>query len=162
MKRFLKKIHKTTSGYAILFTVALVSIISLIALGLTNAAYKEIILSSVAKDSETAFYQADTASECALYADNQTQIPVDTTITSWTCGVDTTGANQVLDITPSGDRSLGYNILPHTPTSPNPCFNIAVTKTVGFPSTTTIASRGYNTCNTSNIRTVERQINANY
>jgi hypothetical protein len=134
MKRFLKKQYIATGGYAILFTVALVSIISVIALGLTNAAYKEIILSSVAKDSETAFYQADTASECALYADNQL-MPADPTITSWTCG------NQLLDITPSGDRSLGYNIIPHTLASPNPCFNIAVTKTQDFPILTTIASR---------------------
>jgi hypothetical protein len=162
MKIIFKKKYQTTDGYAILFTVALVSIISVIALGLTNAAYKEIILSSVAKDSETAFYQADTASECALYADNQTQIPVDTTITSWTCGLDVTGVNQSFVVAPSTDRSLGYSITPQTPSSPNPCFNIAVTKTAGFPSMTTIASKGYNTCNTSNIRTVERQINASY
>lgn len=156
MNKFLLK-NKNQKGYAILFTVIIVSAISVITAGLTNAAYKQLILSSLAKDSQAAFYQADTAGDCALYADRvlgATAPNVTTTGGSWTCG----GAT--LTVTPTGGGS--YTIYPSGSegTSLNPCFRITATKsTIAGPLTvTTISAKGYNICNTSNLRTVEREI----
>lgn len=149
--------QKNQKGYAILFTVIIVSAISVITAGLTNAAYKQLILSSMAKDSQAAFFQADTAGDCALYADRVLgAIPPNITTTggSWTCG----GAT--LTVTPTGG---GYTIFPTSAVSNStePCFRITVTKdpVIVFPLIrTTISAKGYNICNTSNIRTVEREI----
>ena len=85
------------NGYAILFTVVIISIISLLAIGLSNSTYKQLILSSVSTDSQVSFFQADTAVECALYAD-----VVDTLNESspspWHCGIDSKGGDIILDI----------------------------------------------------------------
>lgn len=151
-----KKIKKQ-NGYAILFTVVIVSAISVITAGLSNTAYKQLILSSLAKDSQSAFYQADTAEECALYADRINPSNIINLGGVWTCG----GAS--LDV--AGSMTAGYTILPISAilNSTAPCFRIDVTKTnrtVG-PDTfidTKISSKGYNICNTSNLRTVEREV----
>ncbi|MFA6392714.1 MAG: hypothetical protein WCW54_01330 [Candidatus Paceibacterota bacterium] len=150
---------KYDKGYAILFTVVVVGIISMITIGLSNAAYKQIILSSVAKDSTTAFYQSDIASECALYADNTyNMVPPSN---PWTC------AGNSLSF-PAG-VSLGgvttYNIDPAgtNGTSINKCFRITATKSIVLDTITTdIQAKGYNICNMSNSRTVERAIQINY
>jgi hypothetical protein len=165
-KIFLK--NKNKKGYAILFTIVIVSAIAVITAGLSSTAYKQLILSSLAKDSQTAFYQSDTASDCGLYADRvlgtTTPPNIITTGGSWTC------ANDNLTITPTGGGS--YTILPVAAdgNSLNPCFRITVTKTTSGTGTildpiivkTKIQAKGYNICNMSNPRTVEREIEINY
>lgn len=125
MKNYFLKINKLTQknqkGYAILFTIVVVSAISVITAGLTNAAYKQLILSSLAKDSQAAFYQSDTAGDCALYADRKNPSGIITTGGSWTCG----GAD--LNVTPLSGGS--YTIYPVDEDILTPCFRIDVTKT---------------------------------
>lgn len=152
---------KNQKGYAILFTVIIVSAISVITAGLSNTAYKQLILSSLAKDSQAAFYQSDTATDCALFADQRDfENPVFTTGGAWSCG----GFN--LNVTSFG--VAGYKIEPQNQTSRNPCFRISVDKTMeddglgNIETKTEISAKGYNICDTSNIRTVEREIQINY
>lgn len=152
--------NKTEKGYAILFTVVIVSAISVITAGLTNAAYKQLILSSLAKDSQLAFYQADTAADCGLYADIKNPSGIITTGGAWSCG------SQSLTVS-APDVNGSYTILPINDTVQTPCFRIIVNKTI-VPSLpddiiqTKISAKGYNTCNVSNPRTVEREIEINY
>lgn len=113
---------KKQKGYAILFTVVIVSAISVITAGLSNAAYKQLVLSSLAKDSQLAFYQADTAGDCALYADRVNPFNIITTGGPWSCG------NSSLVVTPT--TGGGYTIYPTDQNSTNPCFRIDVTKTI--------------------------------
>lgn len=68
MKRLLVKI-KDRKGFAILFTVLISAIVLAIALGISNIAYQETVLSSSAKEADAAFFAADTGAECALYWD---------------------------------------------------------------------------------------------
>ncbi|MFA7000083.1 MAG: hypothetical protein WC241_03100 [Candidatus Paceibacterota bacterium] len=145
-------------GYAILFTVVVVGIISMITIGLSNAAYKQIILSSVAKDSTTAFYESDIASECALYADNTYNMAPPN---PWTCAGNTltfpagtsVGGTTNYSIDPSGTNG----------TSIDKCFRVTATKTIVLDTiTTNIQAKGYNICNMNNSRTVERAIEINY
>ena len=155
MKRNNSKKFKE-DGYAILFTVMIVAIISMITMGLSNAAYKQIILSSVAKDSTTAFYQSDIASECALYLDNQyNMVPPSGTGSPWTCG-----GYQLIYSNPSpGVYSLG----PVNESDSGKCFRVDVTKTnTGSAIATEVLARGYNICDKSNIRTVERAVQIDY
>lgn len=163
MLKFFTK-NKKQKGYAILFTVVIVSAISVITAGLSNAAYKQLILSSLAKDSQLAFYEADTAGDCALYADlveypkllEATPSGIFSTPpgTPWSCG----GLN--LKIV-SAELSSGYSLNPPQEDSLDPCFRIDVKKdtTSAPPHTiTTITAKGYNICKISNLRTVEREI----
>jgi hypothetical protein len=159
MKRTKDKTKK--GGYAILFTVVIVGIISMITIGLSNAAYKQMILSSVAKDSTTAFYQADIASECALYMDNESNnpaVPPTSGSASWTC------AGNSLTYTASGSSPITLvNLEPATENSSNKCFRALVTKTESPTSISTeVQAKGYNICEKANSRTVERAIKVNY
>lgn len=143
-------------GYAILFTVVIVGIISMITIGLSNSAYKQTILSSVAKDSATAFYQADIGSECALYADKMLFFSPDQTSTKYNC------AGHIMDY--SNPIADNYQLVPENQNTTAKCFRIEVSKkddAVIGPSTE-ILSKGYNMCNKGNLRTVERGIKVTY
>ena len=149
------------NGYAIMFTVILVSIISLIGIGLSNTTYKQLLLSSGAKDSQTAFYMSDMATECALYVDNVLKVVNEGVITypaQFNCGIDNNGDNY----------ELGYNFVNPVytfellnPSSDEPCFNFQIEK-LDDGARTTITASGYNICDTSNSRTVERTIEVTY
>ena len=60
---------KNNKGFVILFSMLISSLILLISAGIFNVVQKEVVLSSYAKESQRAFYAADSALECALYAD---------------------------------------------------------------------------------------------
>lgn len=164
MKKFFIK-KKNQKGYAILFTIVIVSAVSVITAGLSNTAYKQIILSSLANDSQSAFYQSDTATDCALYADRveAIKLPPETNVIlnggSWSCG----GVNlDVVQINGNGD----YTIYPtsNVLTSSDPCFKIDVLKDKTDPLfiKTTIRAKGYNICDITAPRTVEREIEIKY
>lgn len=155
MRKICTKNNKQ-NGYAILFTIVIVSAISVITAGLTNAAYKQLVLSSLAKDSQSAFYKADTAVDCALYADRKNPGEIITNGGSWSCG----GENLTVNLLEGGN----YTINPTNDTALTPCLRITVTK-VAIPGPlieTTMSARGYNICNLNNIRTVEREIQIKY
>ena len=143
------------NGYAILFTIVVVSIITMISMGLANTAFKQMILSGVARDSTTAFYEADLGSECALYADSQPN-GLEGLPTPLTCAGYSLSFIKVIN----GGQTT-YTLNPSE--NPDKCFFITITKTVvGDTITTNIQAKGYNICNMSNSRTVERAIEINY
>lgn len=156
MKIFGKK-QKGNRGYAILFAVVVIGIISMITIGLSNAAYKQMILSSVAKDSMIAFYQADMAAECALFFDNEEDISNRADNYTFTC------ANNTLTFKKDSPAVNSYLITPPSETSTDKCFRIDITKTVTESLVSTeINAMGYNICNKSSLRTVERSLKIKY
>ncbi|MDB5195448.1 MAG: seg [Parcubacteria group bacterium] len=58
-------------GITLLIAVILSSVVLSVALALLDISYKQILLASSAKQSQYAFYNADSAMECALYWDQQ-------------------------------------------------------------------------------------------
>lgn len=56
-------------GFTLLLAALLASLLSSLALAIFNIAQKEVILSSIGRDSQFAFYAADAGAECALYWD---------------------------------------------------------------------------------------------
>ena len=64
------KHQPTQSGFAMLYSVLLVSLMLTIAVSISSLTLKQTILSNLAKDSGIAFYQADAAVECGLYQES--------------------------------------------------------------------------------------------
>lgn len=74
MNIFFKKINYTKNrnkklGFALLFSVITASILLSIGLSVFNISLKELLLSTASRDSQIAFYSADSARECAIYWD---------------------------------------------------------------------------------------------
>lgn len=57
-------------GVVILYAVLLVSVVLTISLGVFNITYRQLVLSSLTRESEVAFSVADTARNCAMYWDS--------------------------------------------------------------------------------------------
>lgn len=162
-KIFKKNKFNGNKGYAIMFAIILIGAISVIIAGLTSTTYKQLVLSSLAKNSQIAFYQSDTATDCAFYADlianNQDPSPFTVPGGSWSCG------NLKLVINPLNDGYGSYNLDPSSDFQKtiNPCFSISVKKTPSADGyDTQIKAKGYNICNKDNPRVVEREIEVNY
>src|SRR3989344_4309903 len=64
------KIKSKQQGVVILYAVLLVSVILAINLGIFNITYRQILLSSVARESEIAFFAADSGRHCAMFWDS--------------------------------------------------------------------------------------------
>ncbi|MFT7328315.1 MAG: hypothetical protein ACI870_000502 [Crocinitomicaceae bacterium] len=60
---------KKNKGFVILFSMLISALILLISAGIFSVVKKEVVLSSYARESQRAFYSADSALECVLYAD---------------------------------------------------------------------------------------------
>lgn len=173
MKKLFKKQKNINqnSGFAMIFTVLIMSLILSITLGMSNIVFKQRILSGLVRDSQIAFYQADTGSECGLLQDFK--------LANFRNGIitDTNNPNYNEEFL-CGDKTMRYNptesnnssIVPtpnnnyfvYQQVSPNPnlpCYTIVFDKR--FPGTNVIDSRGYNICGT-NIRQVERGIKVSY
>lgn len=58
-------------GFVVLYAVLITSLVLAMVISITNISYKEIVLSSYARESHFAFFAADTGLECAMYQDSQ-------------------------------------------------------------------------------------------
>ncbi|MGB8815631.1 MAG: hypothetical protein WCC74_00090 [Minisyncoccia bacterium] len=63
------KIYRNKKGFALLFAVFTASVMLLIGVSIFSVSLRELAISQSAKDSQLAFYAADSARECALYWD---------------------------------------------------------------------------------------------
>ncbi|MHB8710120.1 MAG: hypothetical protein ACYC6X_01040 [Minisyncoccota bacterium] len=64
-------INKKQRGFALLIAVIFMSVVLSFGLSLSSLGYKQAVLASNAVESQYAFYAADAALECTLYADQQ-------------------------------------------------------------------------------------------
>ena len=67
-------IKNTQQGFVLLIAVIFMSVMLSLGLVLGSLAYKQQVLASNAIESQYAFYAADAALECALYADQQLNV----------------------------------------------------------------------------------------
>jgi hypothetical protein len=150
---------KKESGFAMLFTVLIVTLILSIAVGISNLTFRQAILSSLAKDSQVAFFAADAAVECGLYHDITENIfpspmPPDMAPKTITCGFRTL----TLD-----DSSSATDYLIYAEKGADPaqyCYSILFDKS-STPGTSIVQGRGYNICS-ANPRQVERTLETRY
>lgn len=148
-------------GFTLLFAVLVANLILAIGIATFALTVKQVTLSSVGRESQFAFFAADSGIECALYWDFTSQaFSATEAIDQIVCnGTTITEADDGGAI---GGRGYGNPTTFTFTFPPDPfCAQVSVTK-YDSPRRTVIDSRGYNTCDTGNPRRVERGIRANY
>lgn len=162
-------------GYAILFASFLAALLLAIGIAIFSITIREIKLSTSSRDSQLAFYAADTGLECTLYWDvngiNVFATSTDTPapVSPLDCfGQDITdsvvfpGGSEWTVVTTADTATTDFTINVGTE---GQCAIVTVVKSIkgpGLPSITQIESRGRNTCQSGNLRTVERAIRIAY
>lgn len=69
IKKSIKKISNSESGFTILLAALVASLVLTLGVSIFSIAQKQVILSSLGRSSQYAFYAADSGAECALYWD---------------------------------------------------------------------------------------------
>ena len=154
-------------GFAMLFSVLISSLLVVIGLSIFNITLKELTISTSARESQIAFYAANSGMECALYwdlkgnglrsafASTTGDIASAQSVSALCNGVKVNSATSAttefeFKVNNSGDSN-------------GPCAKVKVVKTPGSPTvekmTTVIESRGKNICDASGRR-VERGLKA--
>lgn len=157
-------------GFAMLFTVLVISIILAIAIGVSSASYKQGILSGLVADSQIAFYQADSASECALAARNSIGTADENGVeyVPHCLGLDTDGnpvaktftQTNIADSAIANYRVYEQDSVLSAGTAP--CFVMAFDDTFIESTQRSITGYGYNICATGNPRRLERAVQLYY
>ncbi len=150
---------KKESGFALFAAIVIGGTLLVVVTGIVTLAVRQSFIAQSGQESQYAFYAADSALECALYWDVHNP--------SGSSAFDpSTGSQVTCNYTPSNTGNSwvvgGNNVSTFGPITflPNPyCATVTVTKD---GDTTLIESRGYNTCDTSSPRRVERAVRATY
>lgn len=184
MKLFSQK-NKKQKGFTILFAVLVSSLVLALGLGIISITMKEVQLSGAGRDSQLAFYAADSGAECAFYWDlkgdyfststtwsgsNQSDMKCNKQIlnadtTNWS---DTRGDGNPNSATTTfwftmADGATTFNHSNDPTNLSKPCTTVTVTKFMdGINQKTSIDARGYNTCDISNKRRLERGYSIEY
>ncbi len=141
-------------GFTLLIAMVTTSLLLIVSFVVSNIALKQLVLANASKESQYAFYNADSGVECATYWDlkDPTSSPFDPngSPTNITCNTTTRTVG-------GGGSNLTSTFTIPLPTG---CVVVSVTKNVN--DTTTIDSRGYNTCTAGAIRKYERGVNLTY
>lgn len=163
---------QSKSGFVMLFSVLISSMLVVIGLSIFNITLKELTISTSSRESQIAFYAANSGIECALYwdlkgngsrsafASTTVQAEKDSakTVDARCNGVKVNSADPVND--GGSAKTSALDILVED--SGDSCFSITVSKTPGLPvnkMTTVIESRGRNVCGAIGRR-VERGLKA--
>ena len=151
-KEHMRSLSKMKRGFTLLLATLIASLLLILGAAIFEIIKKEIILSSIGRDSQFAFYSADTSAECALYWDIRFDHFGSTTPPATiTCDA------QTVPVGASGVYSFEYN--------PNGfCARVDVEKSDTHPRTT-IRARGYSVSCANiagNPRALERAVRIRY
>lgn len=178
------KISAKQAGITLFIAVIVMSILLFISFAVINVALKGTLFASSGRDSQYAFYAADSGIECALYWDskyptNESAFATSTITPSTPRTIGCGGSSSVPNNMTTGDTIYGTTTLTRIGgggnANPTSVFGFVldkganavpycaiVTATKNTNGTTYIKSRGYNTCDASNLRRVERGIEVTY
>ena len=147
-------------GFTLFIALVVMGTLLLIAAGIVSLATRQALISASAPESQQEFYAADTGIECALYWDvqNFTGISAFATSTGSTIFCNKDANNPDNQWVVGGSYTSVINRIDFLP---DPYCTI-VTVSKGIDGSTKIESLGYNTCDLSNPRRVERAIRAIY
>src|ERR1700722_8604882 len=76
------KLPMNSRGFTLLFAAIIASVVLSLGAAIFDISIKQVELSSASRESQYAFYAADTAANCALYWDERTDIHPNTFATS--------------------------------------------------------------------------------
>lgn len=147
-------------GFTLFIALVMMGTLLLIASAVVTIAVKQSFISTSGRESQHAFYAADTGIECALYWDvkNPSGASAFSTTTGSTifCNKDANNQNNQWVVGGSYVSVINrINFLPDP-------FCAVVTVTKGVNGSTQIDSLGYNTCDPGSSRRVERAVRASY
>ena len=168
---FFKK-NRSTRGIALYIAVTVTAVLVLVSFAIISIALRTVSISSAGKDSQEAFYAADSGSECAIFWDvknptNPGQSAFSTTTSQVIyCNQDPTNnpINPTFPTNTVGGGQSNATSTFHLTFLPKPyCADVTVVKGYnGTVRTTKIESKGYNTCDTTSPLRVQRAIRVNY
>lgn len=164
---------KSEKGITLFIAVVIMSILLFISFAVVNIIIKGTLFASSGRDSQYAFYAADAGIECAEYWDsrpNTSKFDISVSGSPISCGGSSMSTGQAIPgigtvtLIGGGGASNRTSIFGFTLNQgSNPvssCAVVSVTKNAD--GTTYIESRGYNTCDTTSPRRVERGIDVTY
>ncbi len=150
---------KNQRGFTLLIAILLSTIAVTLGVSLLEVSYKQVILSSTAKQSQYAFYAADSAMECALYYDQQfNAFSYTSPMASGSISCDTRTITNFTNPTSGGNKRITTFTLPCAGTGESA--EVIVYKYQD--GTTNIYANGYNTCNAGDARRIERGLKVSY
>ena len=168
------KILAKQRGMTLFIAISIMSILLFISFAIINITIKGTIFASSGRDSQFAFYAADTGMECAIYWDSKSDsFATSTSGSPISCGGSSlvfnsaiTGTSTLTRIGGGGDANqtstFGF-VMNQGLNQVNHCAIVTVRKYYsGTTLLTYVKSRGYNTCDTSNSRRIERGIEVTY
>lgn len=158
--------YKENAGFVLLLASLISGIVSIIGMVIFEITIKELSLSSSGRESQIAFYAADSGLECALYWDLVGYVFDGDLDNDPDSNPRCNGQSLDLsDVFMEGDTTT-YRFVVNL--SSPACANVfvykrSVTDAEGNTSTRThVQSRGYNTCNVDDPRRLERGVESRY
>ena len=147
----------TARAFTMLMAVLISSVLLALGYEIYNLAVKEVNLSSSGRESQFAFFAADSGVECALWADSKLDAFATTSsLTELDCG---TATSTLARETSGTDYITTFDVVTGTG-SKTQCTSIVVTRKV--PKKTIIEAFGHNTCVLTNPLRLERAIRVTY
>ncbi len=144
-------------GFTLLMSVLISSILLALGYEIYNLAVKEVTLSSAGRESQFAFFAADTGVECALHADVKLDaFATSSNLTELDCGTATSTLSRA---TVGDDYITTFEFRTGAGTSEQ-CIDVRVTRE--DPKRTIIESYGHNTCDLNDPLRLERAIRVTY
>lgn len=138
-------------GITLLIATLTAGVLLSISLAIFNIAIKELVISSVGRESQVAFYAADSGIECALYQDAQGEF-TPTGVARFSCG-----GNSIVTENTSSVHTFTFTLPDSTA-----CVTVSVDKSGNNGYSTIIESRGHNSCEQNNPRRTERGLRIRY
>lgn len=150
-----KRKTNASRGIAIYIAVTITAALILVSISIVNIALKQISISGSGRDSQNAFYAADSGAECAIFWDVRNPVNPGTSAFDPLAVQDIECNSNTISVTHNSATST-FTML-FTPQSF--CSKVTVVKNGGA---TKVEARGYNTCDVNNTRRLERAIEINY
>ncbi|MDO8569484.1 MAG: hypothetical protein Q7R89_01750 [bacterium] len=167
----MKNQQQNQKGFTLFVAMIVMGTLLLIAAGVVSLAVRQSLISASGRESQYAFYAADTGIECAFYWDVQnpagfSAFSTSTPTSPITCNGKSITVFPVVDgTTRAGTTTINFDFTPDDLY----CVIVTISKRYDpFPTTpisvlkTIIESKGYNTCVSTNPRRVERAVRATY
>jgi Tfp pilus assembly protein PilX len=151
-------------GIAVYVAVTITAALVLISFAILNLAIRQVGISGAGRDSQAAFYAADSGVECALFWDlRNTTVPGVSAFSTSTAVQQISCNGQNLTPTRAFTSGSGTSTFSFT-FSPDPyCVTVDVGKHyVGLNPMTLVEARGYNSCAAGENRRLERAIKVTY
>lgn len=148
--------HTPQRGFTLLIAVILASVALSLGIALLDIAYKQVVLASAARQSQNAFYRADTAMECALYHDQvEDAFAYSDAFATIECAL------TEISVTSSQNNGIRRSTF-DMPCETGEGVAGQVTILKADDAATAIYASGYNTCDVDNPRRVERALKVTY